>query len=183
MGSIRHLCVTTTAVKSCQLGVMVFFLNAIDLALYCDHNEEVKFNSLASSIPGHLVANVHYYKQFHTGDVLKDAEGYFKFGCYCYSIVDQIIITTTKALTMNLSIYQKGPHGNIQIIELTTDTRGREVHLKFMCDPHNLTTTMMPFCCLTNLLSYVNKIRITLRDLVLQACSQSYKIMQMISLI
>ena len=38
---------------------------------------------------------------------------------------------------MNLSIYQKGPDGNIQVIEQTTDIRGREVHLKFTQDPQN----------------------------------------------
>ena len=74
------------------------FLNAIDLALYCDHNEVIAFDSLASNILGHLVANVNYYKWFHTGDVLKDAEGYFKFGSYCDSVVNLIITATTKAL-------------------------------------------------------------------------------------
>ena len=43
------------------------FLNATDLVLYCDHNEVVAFNSLASIILGHLVANVNYYEWFHTG--------------------------------------------------------------------------------------------------------------------
>ena len=51
------------------------FPNAIDLVLYCAHNEMVTLNSLASNILGHLVANVDYYKWFHTGEVLKDTEG------------------------------------------------------------------------------------------------------------
>ena len=40
---------------------------------------------------------------------------------------------------MNLPIYQKKPHGNIQVIEQTTDGSGREVHLKFTWDPQNPT--------------------------------------------
>ena len=63
------------AVKSYQFC----FLNDIDLVLYCDHNEVVILGSLPSNILGHLVANVNYYAWFHTGDVLKDAEGHFKF--------------------------------------------------------------------------------------------------------
>ena len=65
-------------------------------------------DSLASNILGHLVTNVDYYKQFHTGDVLWDVKGYLKFGNYCDS-VDLIIIATTEVLHMNLSIHQKGP--------------------------------------------------------------------------
>ena len=79
---------------------------------------------------------MNYYEQFHTGDILKNAEGYYKFGSYCNSVVDLIIIVTANALNLNLSIYQQLPHGNIPIIEQTMDTRSREVHLKFMCDPH-----------------------------------------------
>ena len=45
------------------------FLNAIDLVPYCDYNEVVTVDSLASHILGHLADNVDYYKWFHTGDV------------------------------------------------------------------------------------------------------------------
>ena len=72
------------------------FLNVIGMVLYCDHNEVVSFSSLAINILGNLVANVHYYKWFHTGDILKDAEDHFKFGSYCDSIVNLINIVTTK---------------------------------------------------------------------------------------
>ena len=92
-------------------------LNATDLVLYCDCNEVVTVDSLASNILGHLVANVDYYKEFNAGAVLWDTEGYFKFGNYCDSVIDLIIIAITKALTLNLLIYQKGPDGNIQVIE------------------------------------------------------------------
>ena len=40
---------------------------------------------------------------------------------------------------MNFSIYQKEPDGNIQVIEQTTDTRGRDIYMKFIWDPHNPT--------------------------------------------
>ena len=40
----------------------------------------VSFDSMESTILGHPVANVRYYKLFHTGDVLKDVDRYFKFG-------------------------------------------------------------------------------------------------------
>ena len=39
---------------------------------------------------------------------------------------------------MNLTIYQKGPKGNIQILEHTTDARAKEAHLTFTCDPSNV---------------------------------------------
>ena len=76
-------------------------------------------------------------KKFHSGDLLWDTEGYFKFGNYCDSIIDVIIIPIAKALHMNLSIYENGRDENMQVIEQTTDVRGREVHLKFMWDPQN----------------------------------------------
>ena len=113
------------------------FLDAIDLVLYCYHNEVVTLNSLASNILGHLAANVNFYKEFHTEDVLKDTEGYFKFGNYCDSVLNVIIFATARALKLNLSIYQKGPNGNIQILKQTTNTTGREVHLKFTQNSHN----------------------------------------------
>ena len=37
------------------------FVNAINLVLYCDYNEVVMQDSLASNILGCLVANVHYH--------------------------------------------------------------------------------------------------------------------------
>ena len=89
------------------------FLYAIDLVLYCDYNVAVTVDSLASNILVHLEANVDYYKHFHTGDILWDAEGYFTFGNYCDSIIDLIIIAIAKALNMILSIYQEKPDGNI----------------------------------------------------------------------
>ena len=101
------------------------FLNGIDLVLYCDYNEVTMVDRLTSNILGHLVANVDYYKQFHAGDILLDAEGYFIFGNNCESFINLIINSTTKALNMNLSIYQKGPDRNVQVIEQTTDARGR----------------------------------------------------------
>ena len=88
------------------------FLNAIDLVLYCEYNEVVTVNSLASNILGHLVGNFNYCEWFHTGDILRDAKGYFKCENYCDSVVDLIIIVTTKALNLNLSIYQNGPNGS-----------------------------------------------------------------------
>ena len=90
------------------------FLNAIDMVLYCDHNERLTYDSLESTILGHLAANVMYYKLLHTGDMLKDAERYFTFESYCDNVLDVIIIiTTTRALRLNLSIYHKGTKGNI----------------------------------------------------------------------
>ena len=74
------------------------FLNAIDMVLHHNHSEVVILDSLASNILGHLVTNVDYYEQFYTGDVLKDAQGYFKFGSYCDSVLYVIIIATKKAL-------------------------------------------------------------------------------------
>ena len=115
------------------------FLTAIDLVLCCDYNEVASVNNLASNILGHLAANGDYYKKFHTGDILRDKEDYFKFGNYCDRVVDLIIIITAKALNVHLSVHQKGPDGNIQVIEQTTDTRGREVYLKFMWGTQNPT--------------------------------------------
>ena len=36
------------------------FLNAIDMVLYCDHNEVVTFDSLASTILEHPAANAKF---------------------------------------------------------------------------------------------------------------------------
>ena len=94
---------------------------------------------MVNNILEHLAANADYYKQFHAGDLLGNADGYFKFGNYCDSIIDIIFIVTTKALNMNLSFYQKRPDGNIQAIEQTTDVRVREVYLTCMQDPENTT--------------------------------------------
>ena len=80
-----------------------------------DHDEEMTLGKLQSSILDHMVANVNYYKQFHTGNVLKDVKRYFKFGTYCESVVDLIVIAMAKALNMNLKIHQKGPTGHIQM--------------------------------------------------------------------
>ena len=41
-------------------------------------------------------------------------------------------------LKLNLTIYQKGPKGNIQILEHTTHATAKEAHLKFTCDPSNV---------------------------------------------
>ena len=79
-----------------------------------------------------------YYKQFHTGNVLKNVKRYFKFGTYCNSIVDLIVVAMARALNMNLKIYQKGPMGNIQILEYITHATAKEIHLKFTHDPSNV---------------------------------------------
>ena len=39
---------------------------------------------------------------------------------------------------MNLKIYQKGPLGNIQILEYITNATAKEIHLKFTHDPSNV---------------------------------------------
>ena len=43
-----------------------------------------------------------------------------------------------RALNLNLTIYQRGPTGNIQILEHTTHATAKEAHLKFTCDPSNV---------------------------------------------
>ena len=68
---------------------------------------------------------------------IKEHRGVFKFVSYCDSVLNVIIIATTKAPKLNLSIYQKGPNGNIQILHQTTNTTAREVYLKFTGDAHN----------------------------------------------
>ena len=50
------------------------FPHAVEMVLYSDHDEVVTLDSMESTILGHLVANVSYYKLFHTGDALKDTE-------------------------------------------------------------------------------------------------------------
>ena len=103
-----------------------------------DHDEEMTLGKLQSSILDHMAANVNYYKQFDTGNVLKDVKRYFQFGTYCDSIVDLINVAMTIALNMNLKIYQKGPTGNIQILEHITHATAKEAHLKFIHDPSNV---------------------------------------------
>ena len=114
------------------------FLHAIDMVLCMAHDEVVRFDNMESTILGHLGANINYYKLFHTGDVLKDAEMYFKSGMYCDNVLDPIVVATARALKLNLTIYQKGPKVHIQILKHTTHATGKEVHLKFPCDPSNV---------------------------------------------
>ena len=114
------------------------FLQAVCLTVYMDHDEDMTLGKLQSSILDHMAANVNYYKQFHTGNVLKDVKRYFEFGTYCNSIVDLIVVAMASTLNMNLKIYQKGPSGNIQILEYITNATAKEIHLKFTHDPSNV---------------------------------------------
>ena len=107
-------------------------------AVCMDHDEEMSVEKLQSSILNHMEANVDYYQQFHTGNVLKDVKRYFKLGTYCNSIVDIIVIAVARALNINLKIYQRGTSGNIQIQEHITNTTGKEIHLKFTHDNSNV---------------------------------------------
>ena len=79
-----------------------------------DHDEDMTLGKLKSSILDHMAANVNYYKQFHTENVLKDMKRYFKFGTYCNSIVVLIVVAMARALNMNLKIYQKGSLGKVR---------------------------------------------------------------------
>ena len=63
---------------------------------------------------------------FHTGDVLKDAKRFFKFGTHCDNALDVIVVATARALKLNLTIYQKGLKGNIQILKHTTHATAKE---------------------------------------------------------
>ena len=114
------------------------FMHTVEMVLYMDHDKVVTFDSMERTIPGHLVTSVNYYKMFHTGDVLKDAKRYFKFGRYCDNVLNLIVVATSKALKLNLTIYQKGLKGNIQILKYTTHATGKEVYLRFTCDPSNV---------------------------------------------
>ena len=71
-------------------------------------------------------------------DVLKDAERYFKFGMFCDNVLNVIVVATARALKLNLTIYQKGPKGNIQILKHTPHAICKEIHLKFTHDFHNV---------------------------------------------
>ena len=100
-----------------------------------DYDEEMTLGKLQCSILYHMAATVNYYKQFHTGHVLEDVKRYFKFGTYCDSIVDLIVVAMARALNINLKIYQKGPTGHIQILEHIKHATAKEAHLKFTCNP------------------------------------------------
>ena len=100
-----------------------------------DHDEEMTLGKLQSIILDHMAANVNYYKQFHTGHVLKDVKRYFKFGTYCDSVLDLIVVAMARALNMNLKTYQKRPTGNIQILRHITHATAKEAHLKFTPEP------------------------------------------------
>ena len=128
------------------------FLHAVCMTVCMDHDNEMTLGKLQSSILDHMAANVNYYKQFHTGNVLKDMKRYFKFGTYCDSVVDLIVVATPRALNMNLKIYQKGTSGNIQILEHIAHATVRKptwnLHMTIVIW---LTTTMKPYCSLMNL--------------------------------
>ena len=112
------------------------FLHAVSMILGMDHDEMITLDKIQSSILDHMASNVNYYKQFHTGHVLKDMKRYFKFGTYCDNILDLIVVAMARDLNLNIKIYQKGPKGNIQIKHITHAT-AKEAHLKFTCDSSN----------------------------------------------
>ena len=114
------------------------FLHAVYMILDMDHDEVVTLDDVESSILDHMASSVNYYKQFHTGHVLKDVKRYFKFGTYCDNVLDLIVVAMARALNLNLTIYQKGPKGNIQILKHTTGATAKEAHLKFTCDLSNV---------------------------------------------
>ena len=74
------------------------------MTLYMDYDADMTLGKLQNSILDRVAANVNYYKQFHTGHVLKDVKRYFKFGTYCDSVVDLIVVAMERALNMNLKI-------------------------------------------------------------------------------
>ena len=84
----------------CKLGHQVTvvrssgfcFLHAVGMVLYMDHDEVVTLDTMGSSILDHLVCNVNYYKLFHTGHVLKNAQRCFKFGMYCENVLNLIVV-------------------------------------------------------------------------------------------
>ena len=114
------------------------FLETVCMAVCMDHDEEMSLEKLQSSILEHMAANVDYYQNFHTGNILKDVKKYFKLGTYCDSVVDIIVIATARALNMNLKIYQKATSGNIQILEHVTNETAKEIHLKYTHDNCNI---------------------------------------------
>ena len=69
---------------------------------------------------------------------MQDMKKYSKFGTYCDSVLDLIVVAMARALNMNLKIYQKGPTGNIQILEHITHSTAKAAHLKFTCDHSNV---------------------------------------------
>ena len=89
------------------------FLCTVSMILHMDHDEVVTLVNMESSILDHIVSNVNYYKLFHTGHVLWDTQRYFKFGMSCENVLDLIVVAMARALNLNLTIYQKGPTGNI----------------------------------------------------------------------
>ena len=112
------------------------------MTLSMDYDKEMTLGKLQSSILDYMAANVNYYKQFHTGHVLKDMKRYFRFGTYCDSVVDLIVVATARALNMNLKRYQKGPTGHIQILEYITHATAKEAYLKFTCDHSNVANNL-----------------------------------------
>ena len=99
----------------------------------------VTLDSMEGTILNHLASSVNYYKLIHVGHVLKDALRYLKFGMYCDNVLDLIVVAVTaRTLKLNLTIYQKEPKGNIQILKHTTHVTAKEAHLKFTCDPSDV---------------------------------------------
>ena len=123
-----------TAIRFCRFC----FLHTVSMILDMDHDEVVTLDNMESSILDYMPSNVNYYKQFHTGHVLKDIQRYFKFGTYCDNVLDLIVVALARTLNLNLTTYQKGLKGNLQILKHIAQTTAKEAHLKFTCDPSNV---------------------------------------------
>ena len=90
------------------MGDNFCFLNTIDLVLYCDYDEIVTVDHMVNNILDHLATNAEYYKQFNTGDLIWNAEGYFKFGKYCGIIINVIIIAIKSTTPESCQSIRKG---------------------------------------------------------------------------
>ena len=123
--------------------------------LYCDYDKVVIVDHMANNILEHLATNVDYYKQFPAADLIWDTEGYFIFGNYCESSIDVIILPLQKHCTW---IYQSIRKGQMEVCRLWNKPKMWEAEKLTwsLCRTPRIwaTTTMIPLCCLTNLVSY-----------------------------
>ena len=137
------------------------FLHAVCKLLYMDHDEMVTLDNMESSILDYLASSVNYYKLFHTGHVLKDAQRYFKFGTYYENVFNLIVVARERALNLNLTIYQKGwkeTHKFSGILQMQWQKKLTwNLHVALIMW---LTTTMKPYCSLINLQRAIQKRRL-----------------------
>ena len=108
------------------------FFKALEQALYCEHNRSLTLAQMENILIGHLRANSMFYREYHSGNMIRETQEYFDTGQFDSNIVDMLISIAHKAFQLNISIYQLETRtGNTQVLGGYFGPQADWIHLKF----------------------------------------------------